>query len=125
IPRRDNLAPEGSFALAMNIASVTTRGWEADVQYQKQIGERQRVTGMLGVTLLDSRQSLDVPSFYLSSHAKFLLNGSVTYRYNRLSLAVNGLYKEREPREADGMQTQVEKRYAVFNGRAGYDILPS
>ena len=125
IPRRDNLAPEGSFALAMNIASVTTRGWEADVQYQKQIGERQRVTGMLGVKLLDSRQSLDVPSFYLSSHSKFLLNGSVTYRYNRLSLAVNGLYKEREPREADGMQTQVEKRYAVFNGRAGYDILPS
>lgn len=125
MPRQDNLLPSGSYALAQNIAKVVTKGWEADIQYQRKTGDQQRLLGMMGITILGSQQSLDIASFYLSSHAKLLLNGMVHYRYKRLQLSVNGLYKVREPRDASGLLVQVERSYFTLNFQTGFDLIPS
>ncbi len=124
MPRKENLVPTGSYALAENIASVKTTGAELDIQYDYRIGDHQRISGAAGITLLDSEQSGAVPSFYLSSHAKLLTNAYVSYRFRRLHLSFNGLYKRREPREASALVTRVEKSYFLLNAQAGFDIVP-
>lgn len=124
MPRKDNLSPSGSYALAMNIASVVTRGGELDAQFQYHFDGDQYFFGLLGVTVLESSQSNSPPSFYLSSHAKLLINGSLSYRWKRVALSLNGLYKERTPREASAWMTKVERRYFLINTQASVDLIP-
>ncbi|GAA4433324.1 TonB-dependent vitamin B12 receptor [Ravibacter arvi] len=123
MPRKENLSPTGSFALAENIARVVTRGVEADLQYQYAWNKKNRLNGMLGITLLDSEQSVAKPSFYLSSHAKLLVNTSVSYKTGRFFGSLNGLYKKREPRQENALLTRVEKTYFVLNAQAGLDVI--
>lgn len=124
MPRKSNLSPTGSYALARNIASVTTRGVELDVQYQYVLQEGERLHGMLGLTVMESRQPDAVPTFYLASHAKVLLNGLINYRRNRVYGSVNGLFKVREGREASALQTRIEPSYWVVNVKGGVDLIP-
>ena len=124
MPRKENLVPSGSYALAENIASVTTKGAELDIQYSYRISDHQRILGAAGLTVLNSKQSNTVPSFYLSSHAKLLANAFVSYRFKRLHASLNGLYKQREPRGASALVTKVEKRYFLLNAQAGFDVVP-
>ncbi len=124
MPRKENLVPTGSYALAENIASVKTKGAELDIQYSYRMSGHQRISGAAGITVLDSEQSGVVPSFYLSSHAKLLANAYVSYRFRRLHVSLNGLYKRREPREASALVTQVEKSYFLLNAQAGFDLIP-
>jgi vitamin B12 transporter len=124
MPRRENLVPEGSYALAMNIASVKTRGGELDAQYRLQLKEHHQLMGMLGLTVLGSNQSGDVPSFYLSSHAKVLLNGSLSYQWKRWNVSVSGLFKQRTPREGSAWMTPVERSYGLINSRVSFGLIP-
>ena len=124
MPRKDNLVPSGSYALAENIASVKTKGAELDVQYDYRLSDYHRISGAAGITLLDSGQPGAVPSFYLSSHAKVLVNAYASYRFRRLNVSVNGLYKKRTPREASDLVTKVEKSYFLLNAQAAFDLIP-
>ncbi len=124
MPRKENLVPSGSYALAENIASVKTKGVELDIQYDYRISDHQRISGAAGFTVLDSEQSGAVPSFYLSSHAKLLTNAYISYRLKRLHVSLNGLYKKREPREASALVTKVSRSYILLNAQAGFDVVP-
>lgn len=124
IPRKSNLVPTGSYALAGNIASVTTRGFEIDAQYSYRLAERHRLHGNLGFTFLDSDQDGADPSFYLSSHAKLLITASAAYSYKRWNVSLNGLYKQREPREATALVTKVSRDYFLVNLQSGFDLVP-
>ncbi len=119
IPRKVNLSPAGTYPLAKNIADVTTTGWETDVQYNKTLPNKATLLATLGLVWLKSRSSDTVPSFYLSSHARFLTNFNVQYSSGRLLLSVNGLYKSRQPRAVASPDiTKVSADYWVINTRA-------
>lgn len=124
MPRKDNLSPSGSFALAQNLASVNTSGVEADIHYLKTISTRQKLWFNGGVTWLDTESRDNTPSFYVSSHAKFLANFAVLYTYGRLSLGINGLHKTRAVREASAIEATVSKSYFLLNAKLDYSILP-
>ncbi|WP_031528232.1 TonB-dependent receptor plug domain-containing protein [Dyadobacter crusticola] len=120
MPRKDNLSPTGNFGLALNIAEVNTTGFELDIQSANKVGNDQNLLLNAGLTWLDSRNSNQVPSFYVSSHAKFLANFSAIYRVKGFSLSMNGLYKQRATREASAIEATISKNYFVMNVRAEY-----
>ena len=120
MPRKENLSPTGTFALAENIASVNTTGFEIDLQYSKAIANKQNVYFNIGLTRLNSESSNLTPSFYVSSHARFMTNFSAIYRISGFSFSLNGLYKTRASREATPIHAAVSKEYFVMNTKAEY-----
>jgi iron complex outermembrane receptor protein len=118
MPRRVNLSPTGTYALAKNIAEVSTAGFETDIQYNHKLNEQSSIWANVGVTWLKSRSSNAVPSFYVSSHARFLTNFNVQYIQKQFSLAVNGLYKKRNPQAAaTPLIAKVSTDYLVLNAK--------
>jgi vitamin B12 transporter len=123
MPRKENLSPTGTFALAENIATVNTTGFEVDIQYSKAISDWQNLYLNAGLTRLSSESSNLTPSFYVSSHARFMTNFSVIYRIKDFSVNFNGLYKTRASREATAIQAAVSKQYFVLNTKIEYTFL--
>lgn len=123
MPRKDNLDPAGSYALATNIAKVNTSGFETDVQFNAPLNEQQRLVLNGGVIWLYSSSSQANPSFYISSHARFLSNFNLRYEIGPASISLTGIYKTRAPRQATGIDAAVSRDYFVCNGRATYGFL--
>ncbi|PWJ59529.1 iron complex outermembrane receptor protein [Dyadobacter jejuensis] len=117
MPRQENLSSTGTFGLASNIAKVNITGWELDAQWNQPISENQQLRITTGLSWLRSQSSSSIPSFYVSSHAKFLGNFSVLYSHKNLNLAINGLYKQREPREALAIASTLSESYFVLNSK--------
>lgn len=123
MPRKDNLVPGGIYALAKNIAEVNTAGFETDIQYTKAIAGKQHFSGTIGLVWLDSKSSDANPSFYISSHAKFLTNFSLIYQCHNFSVSINGLYKKRNERTASAITTAVSPDYFLMNAKMDYGFL--
>jgi iron complex outermembrane receptor protein len=115
MPRQVNLRPNGSYALAKNIGEVTTNGVELDLQYSKPMQNEQQLGATLGLTKLSSKSDNGTPSFYLSSHAKFLGNASVNYTTKWLTVSANAIYKERKHAAASPINATISKDYFVLN----------
>lgn len=118
MPRKDNLSPIGVYAVAKNIAKVNTKGFEMDLQFNKELNNQQSLWGTVGLVWLDSKTSDAVPSFYISSHAKFLTNFNLRYSCRWLSMIVNGIYKHRSPQTATGINAKLSADYFVMNTKA-------
>jgi len=124
MPRKDNLSPTGTYALAKNISKVTTTGIETDVQLSKDLSDKQQIWVTIGFVWLKSESSDATPSFYISSHAKFLANFNFQYLSKRLSVSVSGLYKERQPQGVSSAAiAKVSKAYFVLNSKGEFFIL--
>jgi vitamin B12 transporter len=119
MPRQENLSPAGMYALAKNISEVNTTGVETDIQLSKDFGAKQQLWATVGFVWLKSKSSDAVPSFYISSHAKYLTNFDIQYLNKWFSISVNGLYKERQPQSvASPAIAKVSKDYFVLNAKA-------
>lgn len=118
MPRKSNLSPTGTYALAKNISEVNTKGFETDIQFIKELNNKQRLYTVVGFTWLESKSSEATPSFYVSSHARLLTNFSIQYGTPAFSVAVNGLYKTRTPQIAAPIKATVTKDYFLLNAKA-------
>lgn len=117
MPRKVNLSPAGTYALAKNISEVTTTGFETEFQFSKQLQNQQKLWATLGLTWLSSKSSSATPSFYISSHAKFLSTFTVLYSTRKFSVSVNGLYKKRQEQTATVNIAKVSPDYFVLNAK--------
>lgn len=118
MPRKVNLSPTGTYALAKNIAEVTTTGVETDFQFTKPLTSVSSLWANLGFIWLRSRSSNAVPSFYVSSHARYLTNFTVQYTHPRFAFSVNGLYKMRQAQKAASpVIARVSTDYLVLNAK--------
>ncbi|HEX2606367.1 MAG TPA: TonB-dependent receptor [Flavisolibacter sp.] len=122
IPRKDNLSPSGSYALAKNIARVRTRGAEADLLYAFKMADKKQAWASVGLVWLDSKSSDSQPSLYLSSHARFLANFNLSYQGRWVVITVNGVYKTRQPQTAAAPAiAKLSESYFVMNAKVeGY-----
>ena len=118
MPRKDNLSPTGTYALAKNISEVTTTGLEIDIQFQKTISTTQSFWSTLGFIWLNDNSSSGTPSFYISSHAKYLLNWNTQYNYKWLGFTLSGIYKQRTPQTASAINASISNDYLVMNIKA-------
>ncbi|RYY97539.1 MAG: TonB-dependent receptor [Chitinophagaceae bacterium] len=126
MPRRSNLAPGGSYALAMNMASVNITGAELDVQFRHAFaGTRRELSAAAGLTWAGAESPNGAQGFYLSSFAKYLLSGQVAYSTPRIVLGLTGLYKQRAAAQsAPAIKADLSKDYFVLNGKAQFFVLP-
>jgi len=119
MPRRENLSPTGTYALAENIAEVTTTGVETDIQYSRTLPDKSSIWGNVGFTWLQSKTGNGMPSLYLSTHARYLTNFNVQYSQKLFSVSINGLYKQRQPQpSATPLLAKVSSDYFVLNAKA-------
>jgi iron complex outermembrane receptor protein len=118
MPRKINLSPTGSYALAKNIAQVNTAGFETDLQFTKQINSSQKIWAIWGLLWLDSKSSDTIPSFYISSHAKFSSNFSVAYENKIFAISINGIYKKRREQSAAAINAKLSPHYFIMNAKA-------
>lgn len=123
MPRKDNLSPAGTYALAKNIAKVNTSGFETDIQYNKSFHDHQHLFSTLGLVWLDSKSSDAFPSFYISSHAKFLTNFNIVYLNRWFSISANAIYKSRAAQTASAINAALSKDYFLLNARAEAFVL--
>lgn len=118
MPRKTNLSPTGSYALAKNIARVNTSGVETDLHFTRQINSSHKIWAMVGLLWLDSKSSDAVPSFYISSHAKFMSNFSIAYENKKFSIGINGIYKKRRSQSATAINATLTPEYFIMNTKA-------
>lgn len=124
MPRKENLSPVGTYALAKNIAKVNTSGLETDIQYTQPISSKQQLAVNAGFIWLSSKSSNNTASLYVSSHARVLTNFSVQYNVCNFSLAVTGLYKHRKPDATiGGINAKLTADYFIMNARLSYALL--
>lgn len=122
MPRKDNLAPGGTYALARNIKSVKTNGVEFDLTWQRSFAGRHQLYLNAGATFLHSSSSDAAPSFYIVSHAKTLVQGNIIYNWKGFGISLNALYKERNGQAASGINAYISRDYWLFNGRIQYSL---
>ncbi|MEI9945426.1 MAG: TonB-dependent receptor [Chitinophagaceae bacterium] len=99
MPRKDNLVPGNTYALAKNISKVNTSGGELDIQFNTNISTTNKIYAGLGIVWLYSSSSNATPSFYISSHARFMTNFFFEYASGPFSIAFNGIYKQHPVRQ--------------------------
>jgi len=122
MPRKDNLVPGATYALARNIKSVSTNGVEFDMTWQRSFSNRHQLYLNAGVTFLHSSTGDAAPSFYIVSHAKTLVQGNLIYTWKGFSIALNTLYKERNGQSASGINSYISRDYWLVNGKLQYSF---
>ncbi|GAA4753724.1 TonB-dependent receptor plug domain-containing protein [Flavisolibacter ginsenosidimutans] len=124
IPHNSNLAANGMYAFAKNIAEVTTTGYEGDVQFSKPLTNNSNLWVTLGLVWLNDESSNNTASLYVSSHARFQTNFAVSYTQKRFALSVNGLYKKRQQQKSSSpLIVPVTSDYVLLNAKAEAFIL--
>lgn len=125
MPRKDNLdpTPANIYLLANNISKVNSTGIETDIQYNHQFNEQHTIAGGIGFIWMRSRTNNGIPSLYISNHAKELLNFNVTYRYKKIGIGINGLYKNRKPQNIAAPFIPISKDYFLLNTRVDLYLL--
>lgn len=124
MPRKENLSPTGAYALAKNIAKVSTSGLETDIQYTQPFSNKQQLSVNAGFIWLSSNSSNNTASLYVSSHARVLTNFSVQYSVHNFSVALTGLYKHRRPdATVGGINAKLTADYFIMNARLSYALL--
>ena len=109
--------PTGIYALAKNIAKVNTTGIETDIQFSKSFGKSNQLLSTLGLIWLNSKSDNSTPSFYISSHARFLTNLSVEYLHKRFSLSSTAIYKNRKTQKAAAINADVDENCFMLNAK--------
>ncbi len=120
MPRKNNLVHTGTYALAKNIKEVNTSGIELEVNYRRSLNKDQQLYMNASATFMNSKSSDSVPSFYIISHAKTLLQQSVIYTYKKVNVALTSIYKVRNAQEAAGIKALITKNYWLVNAKVDY-----
>lgn len=120
MPRKSNLVPTGTYALAKNVEEIKTTGAELDAVYNDKLGKNSSLMATAGFTWLRSRNDEAVPSFYISSHARFLANFSVLYTYKSFSAGMNAVFKKRDEQKSAAINAALSPSYFVLNTKLGY-----
>lgn len=120
MPRKNNLVATGIYALAKNIKEVNTSGLELEVNYRRSFTNDQQLYLNASATFMNSKSSDSVPSFYIISHAKTLLQQSIIYTYKKINIAVTSVYKVRNEQQAAGIKAFITKNYWLVNAKVDY-----
>lgn len=124
IPRNSNLDTSSRFkyAYAQNVKTVQTKGLEISASYLHRWSADKSILISGAAQWLDSKTSDSVPSFYILSHAKFLLQNNLEIRLNNWEVSVQSLYKKRDASQATAINAVQGTDYFLVNARVQYHI---
>ncbi|MFM7769501.1 MAG: TonB-dependent receptor plug domain-containing protein, partial [Bacteroidota bacterium] len=124
MPRQSNLVPNGSYALATNLSNVTTHGAEIDLQIKRTL-KKGELMWMSGWLWLNSKTQDKTPSFYISSHARFLLTNMVIIQSGSFNFSISTINKVRNTMNSSALNTSISRTYMLTNIKAQYRISKS
>lgn len=113
-----SLQDSANYLFAQNITDVDTRGFEIEAWYRHAWGKEIRINGSIGYTHLNTTNEEEIISVYISSHARHLLTTQWLFQNRNWEIGVNGLYKVREERGAESIDSRLEQSYSIWNFRA-------
>jgi iron complex outermembrane receptor protein len=120
MPRKENLIPSGTYALATNIKKVRTSGLELELNYDRTFNEKSQIYANFSATFLKSNSPDSIPSFYIISHAKLIIQQSLIYSFKKIKLSLNSIYKERNPKKASAINASLSANYWLQNAKISY-----
>ncbi len=122
MPRKENLVPNGTYALSKNIWEVNTTGWELDIQYKKDITSNQSLTIQGGLLWVENNGDNATPSLYLSTQANWLANFNALYRLKKWAISSTGIYKQRESQKTNGgINASLSSEYFLLNAKLEFN----
>ncbi|MEM6765592.1 MAG: TonB-dependent receptor [Bacteroidota bacterium] len=111
------LDPQGTYFYAQNLSDLQTAGVEMIGSYtQKWTNHRLRAT--LSYLHLDTNTQDGEASKYLANHAENLINGYLSLVHKNYSLAISGLWKDRDREVATAINSELRPSYTTWNARA-------
>ena len=120
IPRNQNLDSNGNFAFAKNVKTVDTKGLEFSAKYNWKINKNIKLNLSSSALFLNSNTSDSLPTFYILSHAKFLLQNNLVLNLYNFELSISSIYKERTASQALAINAVNGKSYFLTNGKMQY-----
>ncbi len=117
------LDPAAEYFYATNIAELNTSGLELRAVYQKDFSNFWRLNTSLGYSFIDSKADGDEISKYIANHSNNLLTWQLRATYKRLTMGLDGLYKERTSDIAQAINAELEPSYHVMNSRITYRMV--
>lgn len=124
ISNNQHLQAGANYFFAQNISEVNTQGFELESWYRQSLGEDNWLIWSFGYTYLNTTNAEGIVSNYISSHARHLLNTNLSFTYQGWEGALNGLYKQRDPRSAAPINAALAADYMVWNTRLAYRLTP-
>ncbi len=119
------LVPDGTYLYSRNLTSVNTFGIEVEAWYSKSFKSGNNLDIKLGYTGLSNENSDGEVSKYVSSTAKHLMNGNVSYSISKFDISLSGLYKMREEAYSNSLGLELKPTYFVTNANIGYRLVNS
>ncbi len=118
MPRQINLVPTGNYFLAKNVASVNGGGFETDFIFQKDFDKKSNLYTSLGLIWMKNKKGTTTPAYYLDNYSKFLANFNTIYNTSKFTIALNGLYKNRNQKLSTPLNAIVTAHYFLLNTKA-------
>jgi iron complex outermembrane receptor protein len=117
-----DLQSGAEYFFAKYITNVTTKGVELESVYQHNFVYHHSIALLMGYTRQITSNESGVISVYIANHAKDLANMSAILNLGDFNLSVAGLYKNRNQRLAQAINSKLEASYVVWNLKTGYAI---
>lgn len=127
------LDPTANYLYSQNIASVVTNGVELVWDGQIELGEKTKLRTNIGYTWLetlkeskfwssgDSDSEFELTK-YISSHPKHMINGALFLDYERVSIGVSGIWKNRITTFSDDLGFPSKTDYLVMDANISLRI---
>lgn len=121
ILHNQNLVADSTYAYAINVYSIITKGLEFELKYNVYLSSKSKLSLLSNLQFLNSKSSNPTPSYYILSHAKFLTQQTILLDLKHLNFSVTSLYKERTAQSAPGINTATSPAYWLVNAKASYN----
>jgi iron complex outermembrane receptor protein len=118
-----DLQTGSDYFFAKNITSVKTMGFEIESIFRHRFGVDNSVSLVAGYTQQKTSNEDGIVSVYIANHAKDLLTISTMIEVDRFRFSIGGLYKNRNARLAQSINSQLESDYWLWNLKISADLI--
>ncbi|MCB0668536.1 MAG: TonB-dependent receptor [Saprospiraceae bacterium] len=117
-----DLQSGADYFFAQNISRVNTKGLELESVFRQRFGVKSEWQIIAGYTRQNTTNAQGVASVYIANHAKDLFTVSSLLDFGDFRLTLSGLYKNRNARIAQAINSDLGADYMLWNMKAGYTL---
>lgn len=117
-----DLQSGADYFFARNISKVNTKGLELESVFRQRFGVKSAWQIITGYTRQNTTNAQGVASVYIANHAKDLFTVSSLLDFGDFRFTLSGLYKNRNARIAQAINSDLGADYMLWNMKAGYTL---
>lgn len=122
IPQNTSLTPGADYLYASNLSDLNTLGLEVFLSYDKKLGTRNYLHLDGGYTALNLESTGTTVSKYLSNTAKNQISARGSWRYDNLTIGIQGLWRNRDEENAAAIGATLEPTFMVWHAQTKYGL---